>query len=116
MHIEDLRDHCMAKAAVTEEFPFDEDTLVFKVAGKMFALTSLSQADRVNLKCRPELAVELREQYSAVLPGWHMNKTHWNTVIFDGSISDDQIREWIDLSYEIIVESLSKKIRKDYNL
>lgn len=111
MHIENLRDYCLSKKMVTEEFPFDEDTLVFKVAGKMFALTSLSDPSSVNLKVDPELAIELREKYSAVIPGWHMNKRHWNTVNFDGSISDSLIENWIDHSYDCVVAGLPKKIQ-----
>ena len=96
----------------TEGFPFDETTLVFKVAGKMFALTDLEGDFSVNLKCDPELAVELRERYTCVLPGYHMNKKYWNTVLIDGSVPDKLLREWIDHSYEKVVEGLPKKLRE----
>ncbi|WP_430973034.1 MmcQ/YjbR family DNA-binding protein [Sunxiuqinia rutila] len=109
MNIEELRDYCLLKPGATEDFPFDETTLVFKVMGKLFALTDLEGDLSVNLKCTPEKAIELREQHSCVLPGYHMNKKHWNTVLVDGTVSDQQIREWIDHSYGLVVEKLSKK-------
>lgn len=109
MNIEELRDYCLSKPGATEDFPFDETTLVFKVMDKLFALTDLEGDLSVNLKCTPEKAIELREQHSCVLPGYHMNKKHWNTVLVDGTVSDQQIREWIDHSYELVVEKLSKK-------
>lgn len=112
MNIEEFRSYCLKKPATTEGFPFDNDTLVFKVMGKMFALTSLkSEEFRVNLKCDPDLAVRLREEHEAVIPGYHMSKKHWNTVILDGSISDDLFLEWVDQSYDLIVQSLPKKSR-----
>ncbi|MBR8537133.1 MmcQ/YjbR family DNA-binding protein [Carboxylicivirga sediminis] len=116
MNIEEFRDYCLAKPAVSETFPFDEVTLVFKVAGKMFALTSLDKEFSMNLKCDPERAIELREEYPAIQPGYHMNKKHWNTVYADGSIKDDLLRELIDHSYELIVKSLTKKVREEYHL
>ncbi len=109
MNIESLREYCLNKKGTTESFPFDEDTLVFKVMGKMFCLTSLSEPDRINLKCEPEKAIALREEYNCVLPGWHMNKNMWNTVVLDGSISNKLICEWIDHSYDEVVKKLSKK-------
>jgi predicted DNA-binding protein (MmcQ/YjbR family) len=113
MNIDLIRAHSLKKKGVTEEFPFDETTLVFKVMGKMFLLASLDSIPlSINLKCDPERAVELRERYEAVLPGYHMNKTHWNTVIIDGSIPDKFIIEWIDDSYQIIKDNLSKANRK----
>lgn len=112
MDIEKLREYCISKKGVTEEFPFGEDTLVFKVAGKMFALTGLDGDLSINLKCDPELAIELRERYPAVQPGYHMNKTHWNTVFIDGSVSDKLVCEWIDHSYDIVVSKLPKKMRE----
>ena len=111
MNIENIREYCIRKKAVTEGFPFDDSTLVFKVGGKMFALLSLEETHSINLKCDPELALTLREQYDAVEPGYHMNKKHWNTIALDGSIPDTRIREWIDHSYDLIVESLPIKIR-----
>jgi predicted DNA-binding protein (MmcQ/YjbR family) len=112
MNVEEFRIYCLSKAHVTEEFPFDESTLVFKVAGKMFALTGLEDPEfKVNLKCDPEWSVELREQYESIRPGWHMNKHHWNTVHVDGSFSDQFFLELVDHSYELIVKSLPKKVR-----
>ncbi|MEI6823200.1 MAG: MmcQ/YjbR family DNA-binding protein [Bacteroidota bacterium] len=113
MNIEELREYCLAKKGVTESFPFDEATLVFKVSGKMFALTDLVDAFSVNLKCDPEKAIELREQYPCVIPGYHMNKQHWNTVVIDGSVNDKLLKEWIDQSYDLIVKSLTKKQQQE---
>jgi predicted DNA-binding protein (MmcQ/YjbR family) len=113
MNIEELREYCMDKKHVTESFPFDNETLVFKVMNKMFALTGInSNPVSVNLKCDPEKAIALREEYSCVLPGYHMNKQHWNTVIVDGSVSDKLVMEWIDDSYNLIVASLPKRVRE----
>ena len=112
MNVEEFRFYCLSKAHVTEEFPFDETTLVFKVAGKMFALTGLDEPEfKVNLKCDPERSVELRERYESIRPGWHMNKHHWNTVHVDGSFSDQFFLELVDHSNDLIVESLPKKVR-----
>lgn len=108
MNIEELREYCISKKGVTEGFPFDEVTLVLKVGGKIFALTNLDGEPSVNLKCDPELAVELRERYTSVTPGYHMNKQHWNTVMLDGTIPDPLIKAWIDLSYKLVLESLPK--------
>lgn len=106
----------MKKKGVTEEFPFDEETLVYKVMGKMFALTNLERFESINLKCDPELAIQLRESYDAVKPGYHMNKTHWNTITMDGSVSDKLVKEWIDLSYQLVVASLTKGKREELEL
>jgi len=111
MNIETFRNHCITKKGVTEEFPFDNMTLVFKVGGKMFALTNVDFFKSVNLKCDPILALELRERYEAVIPGFHMNKKHWNTVKIDGSIPDSLIFEWIDHSYDLVFRGLSGKIK-----
>lgn len=108
MNIEELREYCISKKGVTECFPFDEVTLVFKVGGKMFALTNLDGDPTVNLKCDPERAVELREQYSSIIPGYHMNKLHWNTVCLDGTLPEKLIVELIDMSYQLVLESLPK--------
>lgn len=113
MNIEELREHCLQKPGVTEGFPFGEDTLVFKVGGKIFLLISLEQGNRFNVKCDPELAVELREQYNEVIPGFHMNKKHWNTVYMDGSLTRKQLCEMIDHSYDLILSSLPKKVRDE---
>lgn len=109
MNIEEIREYCLQKKAVTESFPFDESTLVFKVMGKMFALTSLEKEPSINLKCDPGKAIELRERFPAVQPGYHMNKRLWNTIYLDESITDNLIREWIDHSYNLVVEKLPKK-------
>ena len=111
MNIEELREYCISKEGVTEDFPFDETTLVFKVAGKMFALTDLEGELSVNLKCDPTVAIDLRERYSCVRPGFHMNKKHWNTIDIDGSVSDNLIREWINHSYDLVVSGLPKRVR-----
>jgi predicted DNA-binding protein (MmcQ/YjbR family) len=116
MHVELLRDFCIAKAAVTEHFPFDEDTLVFKVAGKMFSLVSLSKANSVNLKCDPERVEELRNNFEAVKPGFHMSKTHWNTVYFNQDVSDALLLELVTHSYNEVVKGLTKKVRAEYGL
>lgn len=112
MNIEELREYCLSKPESVESLPFDESTLVFKVCDKMFALTDLEGEFSVSLKCEPERAVELREEYSCVIPGFHMNKNHWNTIIIDDSLSDIMIKEWIDISYNLVVAKLSKKIRE----
>jgi predicted DNA-binding protein (MmcQ/YjbR family) len=111
MNIEELREYCISKKGVTEGFPFDEETLVFKVGGKMFALTNLDGEPSVNLKCDPEKAIELREQYSAIISGYHMSKIHWNTVYMDRSLPENLIKELIDLSYELVLASLPKAKR-----
>jgi len=112
MTLSDFREYCLSKPGVTEETPFGPDTLVLKVAGKMFALTDLEDFVSVNLKCDPEQAAELRERYAFVLPGWHMNKTHWNTVEIGTGVTDYQLRAWIDHSYELVRASLPKKVRE----
>lgn len=108
MNIEQLRDYCLSKPHVTESFPFDEATLVFKVQDKMFLLCDTGSELSINIKCDPELAVELRDKYPSVQPGYHMNKNHWNTVFIDGSITDKLIKEWIDHSYWLVVSKLPK--------
>ena len=102
MNIESLREYCISKKGADESFPFGEDTLVFKAAGKIFALLNLDGDLSINLKCDPAFAIELRERHSAVTPGYHMNKKHWNTIIFDGSVPDKEEFSWIDHSYELI--------------
>ena len=104
MNIEILREYCISKKYVTESFPFDDDTLVFKAGGRIFALVNLEGDLSINLKCDPALAVELRERYSSVLPGYHMNKKHWNTVLVDGSVPDKEVFSWIDHSYELVLK------------
>jgi predicted DNA-binding protein (MmcQ/YjbR family) len=111
MDIQSFRTYCLIKKGVTEELPFDKNTLVFKVMGKMFAATDLNLFESVNLKCDPEKAVELREIYQAVLPGYHMSKKHWNTILMDGTIPDNLFKQWIDDNYDLVVAGLSKKIQ-----
>ncbi|MBW8333839.1 MAG: MmcQ/YjbR family DNA-binding protein [Prolixibacteraceae bacterium] len=111
MNIEEVREYCISKPGVTEEFPFDEVTLVFKVMGKMFMLTNLDGDWSLNLKCDPQRAIELREMYPAIQPGYHMHKAHWNTVMMDGSLSQKLILELIDHSYQLVVEKLPLKLR-----
>ncbi len=108
MNIEELREYCLKKKGAEESFPFDDTVLVFKVLGKIFALTSTEGEFTVNLKCDPEKAIELREKYSGVKPGYHMNKKHWNTIYFDGSISDLDAKKWIEDSYNLVEKSLTK--------
>lgn len=113
MNIEELREYCLSKKTVTEAFPFDDETLVFKVMDKMFLLTNINKELSMNLKCEPENAIELREMYPSVLPGYHMNKKHWNTVLIDGSVSDKQLQEWIDHSYDEVVRKMTKKMQAE---
>jgi predicted DNA-binding protein (MmcQ/YjbR family) len=112
MDIEKYRNYCLKKKAVTEEFPFDNQTLVFKVAGKMFALTDVDEFSGINLKCDPEKAIELREKHEGITAGYHMNKKHWNTVSTAGDVSDKLILDLIDHSYQLVVQSLPKKDRE----
>jgi predicted DNA-binding protein (MmcQ/YjbR family) len=113
MNIELFREYCLSKKGVEETLPFGEDTLVYKVMGKMFALTSFSEPNRCNLKCNPDYALDLRSQYSAVTPGFHMNKMHWNTVVFNQDLTDKLVFELIDHSYELVVNGLSQKLKKE---
>ena len=119
MNIEQLYDFCLSKKAVTEHFPFDEDTLVFKVGGKMFCLTSIKEWENgtpsLNLKCVPERAEELRAQYEAIKPGYHMSKIHWNTVDFKSDVPDKMMCELINHSYDLVYKSLTKKLRDEIN-
>ncbi|MGF7217683.1 putative DNA-binding protein (MmcQ/YjbR family) [Spirosoma lacussanchae] len=113
MNTETLRDYCLAKPGTTESFPFDEATLVFKVGNKIFALLDTeSRPTTLNLKCDPERAVQLRETYESVQPGYHMNKVHWSTITVDGRVRSSDIQEWIDHSYELVRKSLPKSVRE----
>jgi len=103
MDVVTLREYCIAKKNATESFPFGEDTLVFKVNGKIFALVNLDGDLSINLKCNPAFAIDLRERYSSVTPGYHMNKKHWNTILFNGSVPDKEVFSWIDHSYKLII-------------
>ena len=109
MNLETIREYCVRKKGVTEDFPFDEETLVFRVAGRIFMLVNTSYAEFINLKADPEKAIEWRERYEGVRPGYHMNKKHWNSVYLDGSVPDKEILAMIDHSYDLIVLGLSKK-------
>ena len=112
MNVEDIREYCLSKRETTEGFPFDDTTLVFKVAGKMFALLNLKSPHSINLKCDPDKAIDLRERYSSVRPGYHMNKSQWNTILLDGSIDESLLKEWIDESYVLIIEKMPKYKRE----
>ena len=113
MNLESLRTYCLSKNAATEDLPFDEHTLVFKVLNKIFAITSLDREHfTVNLKCDPERAITLREEFPAIRPGFHMNKKHWNTVWIDELLNDRFLIELIDHSYEIVVKGMRKSDRE----
>ncbi|AWM31696.1 MmcQ/YjbR family DNA-binding protein [Hymenobacter nivis] len=111
MNIEDFRDYCLGLPGATEETPFGPDTLVFKVGGKIFALTDLQTFASVNLKCAPERAAELREQHDYVLPGFHMNKKHWNTVLIGTGAPDAVVRAWTAESHELVAAALPKAVQ-----
>lgn len=113
MNIEEFRDYCVAKPGVTEETPFGPDTLVFKVMGKMFALSGIDNFEFINLKCDPDDAIELRERFTSVQPGYHMNKKLWNSVYVNDDAPDQEIYKWIDDSYDLIVASLPKKVQAE---
>ncbi len=111
MNIEEFYEFCLQLPYTTESFPFDKTTLVFKVKNKMFALADVDSFESINLKCDPEHAILLREKYHAVQTGYHMSKKHWNTVVLDGSIPNQQIKDWIVDSYKLVVASLPKAER-----
>lgn len=114
MNVEQFRDYCLSKKGVTESFPFDETTLVFKVVGKVFAICGLNKIPfAVNLKCDPEYAIELREAYSSIIAGFHMHKKHWNTVTPENQISDQFFLELVDHSYDMVVKGMTKKLRTE---
>ena len=120
MNIEELRTYCLSKPGTTECFPFDESTLVFKVGttdkSKMFALCALDRHPlSINLKCDPDKAIELREHYDSIVPGYHMSKAHWNTIILEREVGDMLLKELIDVSYTIVRDSLPKKVRDTIN-
>jgi predicted DNA-binding protein (MmcQ/YjbR family) len=113
MDIESFREYCLSKPGATEDTPFGDDVLVFKVAGKMFALAPLDEIPATaNLKCDPDLALELRDRYNQVQPGYHMNKKHWNTVEIDSGMPDSELRKMVDHSYDLVVERLPEAKRK----
>lgn len=113
MDLEKFRNYCLTLPGVAEGFPFGENTLVFTVGGKMFALTGIDFFESINLKADPENAIDQRERYAAVKPGFHMNKKHWNTVEIDGTIPDKLILEWTKDSYDLVLKGLPKKIREE---
>lgn len=114
MDVEAFRSYCLSKKGVTEEFPFDETTLVFKVMGKIFALTNLDKTPfSVNLKCDPDRAVMLREYHPDIIPGYHMNKKHWNTINFSGNLATNMLYEFIDHSYKLVIEGLTKRAKQE---
>lgn len=114
MNLEEIREYCLRKKGVTEDFPFDEETIVFKVLGKMFLLTNVNDIEiSVNLKCEPELAIELRERYDSVQPGYHMNKKMWNTVKYNGEFSEKEFYQMIDHSYNEVVKKMTKKMQQE---
>ncbi len=109
MQLQTVIDYCTSRPGSTQEFPFDDTTLVFKIKGKMFALISLDEPHRINLKCDPAYALVLRQQYPQVRPGYHMNKKHWNTIELDGTVTDENMMQWIDDSYELVIRKLPEK-------
>ena len=113
MNIEELRNHCLSFKGTKEGFPFDNKTIVFSVKGKMFCLTDIEDFEQINLKCDPEKAIVLRERYVDVIPGYHMNKKHWNSIKTNGKIPVELIKEWIHDSYKLVVAGLSKKVQKE---
>ncbi|TVR02597.1 MAG: MmcQ/YjbR family DNA-binding protein [Deltaproteobacteria bacterium] len=113
MDLSAVREHCLSKPGATEDFPFGPEVLVFRVCGKLFCLMNPDERPpRINLKCRPDEVEALRDRYAAVLPGYHMNKRHWNTVLLDGDAPSDRVREWIDDSYALVVAGLTKRQRE----
>jgi predicted DNA-binding protein (MmcQ/YjbR family) len=108
MNIEELREYCLSKKGVTEDIPFGDDTLVFRVMNKIFVLVNLEGEMHINLKCNPARAIELREEYPAIIPGYHMNKQHWNTIIMNGTLKNEIVLQMIDHSYDLISDSLPK--------
>ena len=113
MYLDELREYCLQKKGTSEDTPFGPETLVFRVMGKIFAITGIDNYEFVNLKCDPERAIDLREEHHGIRPGWHMNKKHWNSVMTDGSVGEKLFKELVDHSYELIVKSLPKKTREE---
>ena len=113
MNIEDFREYCLKKKGATESLPFDEKTLVYKAGNKIFALADMMSFSFANLKCDPEKAIDYRETFKGIKPGWHMSKKHWNSVYIESDVSDQMFYELIDHSYNLIVQSLSKKAREE---
>ncbi|HET6226107.1 MAG TPA: MmcQ/YjbR family DNA-binding protein [Bacteroidia bacterium] len=116
MNIEELRAYCLSKKGVTEDLPFGPDTLVFKVKDKIFLLTGMDHPLQFNVKCDPERAIELRDTYTSVKPGYHMNKKYWNTITIDGSVAEKRLQEWITHSYDLVVAGLPKNKQKELQI
>jgi predicted DNA-binding protein (MmcQ/YjbR family) len=115
MNIEEIRDYCIHKKGATESFPFDNKVLVFKVMNKVFALTNIEEADSINLKCDPERAIELREQFMGVNEGFHMSKKHWNTILIESDVNQKLLEELINHSYALIAGNLTKQKKEALN-
>lgn len=113
MDIETYRDYCLSLKGVEEKTPFDKTTLVFFVKGKMFSSTNIETFELINVKCNPEKALLLREKYNEVIPGYYMNKKHWNSILTNGRITDRQIEKWIKDSYDLVVAGMPKKVREE---
>ena len=113
MKLSEFQDYCINFRGTSEGFPFDETTLVYKVKGKMFALTNFETFELVSVKCDPEDALAIREKYESVLPGYYLNKNHWNSIKMDGKIPDEQLKEWIKDSYALVVKGLPKKVQAE---
>jgi predicted DNA-binding protein (MmcQ/YjbR family) len=116
MHLDDILTFCLQLKGTTENFPFDKKTLVFKVMGKMYALIDVESPDSINLKCDPERAIEMRERYASVLPGYHMSKKHWNTILLNNELSNKELQDLIVHSYELVVSSLPKKLQHELSV
>lgn len=112
MNIEEVREYCLAKKGVSESFPFDDTSLVIKVLDKMFIIISLDDDKTVNLKCIPDEIIQRREKFKSVVPGYHMNKNHWNTVFIEGDVPESLLKNWIDESYNLVVSGMTKKKQK----
>ena len=112
MSLDHFREYCLSLKGITEQIPFDENILVFKIMRKMFALCNMMTFEYCNLKCDPEKAIRIREEFTEVTPAWHMNKKHWNSVSFMGDLSDQQIKQWVKDSYNLVVKNMPKKLRK----
>ncbi len=112
MNIEELRNYCLSLTETSESFPFNEKTLVFKVLNKIFLLTNIDDFSKINIKCNPEQAIERRETYPEVTPGYHMNKKHWNTVQINKGVGDELLKKWIKESYDLVIKTLPKKTQQ----
>lgn len=115
MNIEEFREFCLSLKGTTEELPFGDNTLVFKVMNRMFALTDINDFESINLKCDPDKAIELREKYSSVKAGYHMNKKHWNTIETNGELTDNELKHWILHSYDLVTSKLTKAEKTKLN-